>query len=103
MQQPLCHLYFMTLLEHLTSEPRDINTLVRVAETISQVREDNGEGGRGEGHLLISLSYLFSAMCWVVHPCQREDDLADREASSDPKCVEGSSTPVYTKQSGTIH
>lgn len=38
MQQPLCHLYFLTLLEHLMAEPRDINSLVRLVGTISQVR-----------------------------------------------------------------
>ena len=38
MQQPLCHLYFLTLLEHLNSEPRDVSSLVRIAHTITQVR-----------------------------------------------------------------
>ena len=37
MQQPLCHLYFITVTEHLFSAPRDIENLVRVGETISQV------------------------------------------------------------------
>ena len=39
MQQPLCHLYFLTLLEHLMAEPRDVNSLVRLVGTISQVRK----------------------------------------------------------------
>lgn len=37
MQQPLCHLYFATLFEHLMDEPRDVNSLVRLVGTISQV------------------------------------------------------------------
>ena len=41
MQQPLCHLYFFTLMEHLLTEPRDVNSLVRIAGTISQVHDSN--------------------------------------------------------------
>ena len=39
MQQPLCHLYFATLMEHLMDEPqpRDVNSLVRLAGTLTQV------------------------------------------------------------------
>ena len=36
MQQPLSHLYFLTLLDNLTS---DINSLLNIAGTITQVEE----------------------------------------------------------------
>ena len=38
MQQPLCHLYFATLMEHLMDDPREVNSLVRLAGTIAQVQ-----------------------------------------------------------------
>ena len=38
MQQPLCHLYFATLMEHLIAEPRSINALLQLAGIIIQVQ-----------------------------------------------------------------
>ena len=37
MQQPLCHLYFFTLMEHLLTEPRHVNNLIRITGKISKV------------------------------------------------------------------
>ena len=37
MQQPLCHLYFFTLMEHLLTKPKSVHSLIRVAGNISQV------------------------------------------------------------------
>ena len=37
MQQPLCHLYFFTLMEHLLTEPRRVNNLIRITGKISEV------------------------------------------------------------------
>ena len=36
MQQPLCHLYFLTLLEHLLAEPQELNSLVRLVGVVGQ-------------------------------------------------------------------
>lgn len=39
MQQPLAHLYFVTVLHHLLSNDFSMTGLVRVAVAISEVRE----------------------------------------------------------------
>ena len=36
MQQPLCHLYFLTLLEHLIAQPQELNSLVRLVGVVGQ-------------------------------------------------------------------
>ena len=36
MQQPLVHLYFLTILEHLQAEGHKLSSLVRTANTINQ-------------------------------------------------------------------
>lgn len=36
MQQPLVHLYFLTVLEHLQAEGHKLSSLVRTANTINQ-------------------------------------------------------------------
>ena len=70
MQQPLCHLYFNILLEHLSSESRDLTELVVAAENISQVRKEvkgrrerGGREGREEGREVLELTmFLLSAV-----------------------------------------
>ena len=66
MQQPLCHLYFNILLEHLSSESRGLTELVVAAENISQVRKgmkgERGEGGRGGREVLELTMFLLSAV-----------------------------------------
>ena len=60
MQQPLAHLYFLTLLEHLQAQKRNLPDLIRLAIYITQQctspdtrkekndEEEEGDGGRGE-------------------------------------------------------
>ena len=70
MQQPLCHLYFITLLEHLTSVSRDISDLVIVAGTISRVGGRKRERRREiqiTCYTMLCLTHVPSFSC-VNHP-----------------------------------
>lgn len=53
MQQPLCHLYFLTVMEHLWSEqhyePQDLSTFVR---WISDIKKELETAKEGEAVLL---------------------------------------------------
>ena len=63
MQQPLCHLYFFTLMEHLLTEPRRVNNLIRITGKISEVYVVTNyvlncscSFSRSQSHFLISSS-----------------------------------------------
>ena len=59
MQQPLCHLYFLTLLENLISETRGISSLIIDAQRLSQVRK----GGQGINFNYFFTTDLYSQLC----------------------------------------
>lgn len=44
MQQPLCHLYFLTVMEHLCSEENSLSSLVGVAIDVKKELETAVEG-----------------------------------------------------------
>ena len=68
MQQPLAHLYFLTVLEHLLSEEHQLSHMIRVAKQISQLCKPQVEPTHSQVLLHIELQAMIQVIVKSLAP-----------------------------------